>query len=384
MLPRVTAFAPRPDLWTLDPAVLHLNHGSYGAVPRRAQQAAAALREQTEANPMEWFRRLPERLDRTRATLAGHLGVDTGGFALVANASAGVTAALAAVPIPAGGTIVVTDHAYGAVRYACERFARLRGAEVLTAAVPLTATDDEVVAAIERVLDGRTAVVVVDQITSATAMVFPAARVAALCRQAGVPVIVDGAHAPGLIDAPVDGGADFWTGNFHKWPCAPRGTAGLYVAEPWRTTTLPLVASWSEYDELPRRFDQQATNDYVPWLAAPDALDVLGELDWPRRRAELSAMLDEAAAVVAKALGSRVPDVVAPAPTMRLVELPLTISTAEPALEEFKARSAREIRAEITVTGLGEQVYLRLSAHAYNAFSDYERLAERLPALLTP
>lgn len=113
------------------------------------------------------------------------------------NATTGVTVALATLPIPAGSRIVVTDHVYGAVRYAAERFARRNDAEVVTVAVPMDATDDQVVAAVAATIDERTAVVLLDQITSATAMVFPTARLVALCREAEAPVVVDGAHAPG-------------------------------------------------------------------------------------------------------------------------------------------------------------------------------------------
>lgn len=369
---------PRPELWTLDPTVLHLNHGSYGGVPRRTQEVAAALRAETESNPLAWFRGLPARVTEARTKLAFYLGTDPAGFALISNASAGVTAALATVPIPVGSTVVVTDHAYGAVRYACERFARLNGAEVRTVAVPLEITDDELVALIGDAIDGRTAVVVLDQITSGTAMVFPVAKAAQLCRQAGVPLIVDGAHAPAQLDEPAADGADFWTGNFHKWPCSPRGTAGVVVAERWRDRTVPLVASWSEYDAMPERFDQQGTADYVSWLAAPTSLEVLAGLDWPRRRGELTALLEEACWIVAKALGTRVPDQVSPAPLMRLVDLPSSITDAD----AFRQQVVRDAGAEITVTGYGDRKFIRLSAHAYNTPRDYELLADRLRVLL--
>ena len=373
----------RPDLWTLDPAVLHLNHGSFGAVPRRTQETAAALRAETEADPMAWFRRLPDRLASSRRALAGYLRTDPDGLVMVRNASAGITVALSTVPIGGGGRIVLTDHVYGAVRIAAERIARLRRAEVVTVAVPLESTADEAIDAFAAAVDERTAVVVVDQISSETAAVFPAAEVVALCRQAGVPVIVDGAHAPGLLDEPVVDGADFWTGNFHKWPCAPRGTAALTVADRWRSRALPLIASWAEHDPMPERFDWQATDDYVGWVAAPVSLEVLAELDWPRRRAELSAMLDETATQVAKSVGTTPPDVASPAPTMRLVELPVSWPRGDHAAgDAFKTRAAQEIGASLTVTAHGDRRYLRLSAHAYNAPRDYELLAARLPALL--
>ncbi|GAA1570621.1 aminotransferase class V-fold PLP-dependent enzyme [Kribbella sancticallisti] len=383
----MTVLSPRPDLWTLDPGVLHLNHGSYGAVPRRPQELLAELRAETEANPMRWFRSVAGRLAASRLELAAYLQTDPAGFALVPNASAGVTAALVTLDtagaIPAGSRIVLTNHAYGAVLYAAERFARINQAEVVIVDVPLEADDATVVAAIATAVDDRTAALIVDQISSATAMVFPIRQLAELCGAHDVPLIVDGAHAPALIDAPAEDGADFWTGNFHKWPASPRATAGLVVAEKWRTATLPLIVSWSERDErLPERFDMQGTYDYAPWIAAPESLRVLAELDWSRRRPQLSAMIDDGAKLVAKALGTGVAEVARPAATMRLVELPFDGVPSPEAGEAFKTKVSEELKAEITLTAFDSRVFVRLSAHAYNSPHDYELLAARLPTVL--
>ncbi|PZF81142.1 aminotransferase class V-fold PLP-dependent enzyme [Jiangella anatolica] len=378
-----SAWRPRPELWALDPAVLHLNHGSWGAVPRAALDAAASLRAESEANPAAWFRSLPSRVAAARRELARWVGADEDGFALVPNVSAGVTVALSAVDVPAGGRIVVTSHCYGAVRFAAERFARLRGATVVEVPVPLTASADEVVELVSPAIEGAD-VVLLDQITSATATVFPVSSLVALCRAAGVPVIVDGAHAPGLVASPAAVGADFWTGNFHKWACAPRGTAGLVVAPEWRSRTLPPVVSWAEHAAaLPDRFDWQATADYVPWLAAPASLAVLDTLAWPALLPDLVSMLDDGAAVVAAALRTSVPVLAAPAPAMRLVALPPSVRIEDKAAEEaLRGRIARDARAEVNVTVHEGRGFLRLSAHAYNGARDYELLAARLPALL--
>jgi isopenicillin-N epimerase len=376
----VTAFHPRPDLWTLDPDVLHLNHGSYGAVPRRTQEVMAGLRAEMDANPMVWFRTVAERLTASRLALATYLRTDPAGFALVPNASAGVTVALHTLPIPAGSRIVMTDHAYGAVRYAAERFAKARGAEVVNVAIPLEADDETVVALIAQYL-GNAAMLIVDQITSGTAKVLPVDALVAAAHEHGVPVVVDGAHAPALIDAPAAAGADFWTGNFHKWPAAPRATAGLVVAERWRAAAMPLIASWSEYDErMPERFDMQGTYDYVPWIAAPESLKVLADLDWPSLRPQLTALVEEGAMVLAKALGTGVAEVVHPPATMRLVELPSSVDLSGG--DALKIRISRELKAEITFTGFEQRRFIRLSAHAYNSLADYQKLSEGLPKLL--
>lgn len=376
----VTVLSPRPDLWTLDPGVLHLNHGSYGAVPRRTQEVMAALRVEMDANPMVWFRSVADRLTTSRLALASYLQVDPAGFALVPNASAGVTVALATLPIPAGSKIVLTDHAYGAVRYAAERYAKAGGAEVDIVGVPLEADDETVVSLIADRLDGA-AMLIVDQITSGTAKIFPIEALVPAAHARGVPVVVDGAHAPALIDAPASAGADFWTGNFHKWPAAPRATAGLVVAEQWRTTSMPLIVSWSEYDErLPERFDMQGTYDYVPWIAAPESLRVLSDLDWPARRPQLTALVEEGARLLAKALGTGIAEVGQAPATMRLVELPSSVDLSGG--EALKARVSRELKAEITLTGFEDRGFVRLSAHAYNSLADFEKLSAGLPRVL--
>jgi isopenicillin-N epimerase len=340
----------------------------------------AALRTEMDANPMAWFRSVADRLTTSRLELASYLQVDPAGFALVPNASAGVTAALAALPIAAGSRIVVTDHSYGAVRFAAERFARAKQAEVIVVEIPLEADDETVVSLIADRLD-QASVLIVDQITSGTAKVFPIEGLVAAGHERGVPIVVDGAHAPALIDAPAAAGADFWTGNFHKWPAGPRATAGLVVAEKWRAATMPLIVSWSEYDErLPERFDMQGTYDYIPWIAAPESLRVLADLDWPTRRPQLTALVEEGARVIAKALGTSVAEVGHQPATMRLIELPSSVDLS--AGEALKIRVSRELKAEITLTGFDGRGFIRLSAHAYNTLRDYEALASRLPALL--
>ncbi|MFI5695033.1 aminotransferase class V-fold PLP-dependent enzyme [Kribbella sp. NPDC051586] len=376
----MTVLSPRPDLWTLDPGVLHLNHGSYGAVPRRTQELMAALRVEMDANPMVWFRTVADRLTTSRLALASFLETDPAGFALVPNASAGVTVALATLPIPAGSRIVLTDHTYGAVRYAAERYARERQAEIVIVSIPLEADDETVVSLIADRLDDAS-VLIVDQITSGTAKVLPVDALVAAAHERGVPIVVDGAHAPALIDAPAAAGADFWTGNFHKWPAAPRATAGLVVAERWRTATMPLIVSWSEYDErMPERFDMQGTYDYVPWIAAPESLRVLSDLDWPTRRPQLTALVEEGARILAKSLGTGVAEVVHPPAAMRLVELPSSVDLSGG--DALKMRISRELNAEITFTGFENRRFIRLSAHAYNSLKDYETLSALLPALL--
>ncbi|MDN3266314.1 aminotransferase class V-fold PLP-dependent enzyme [Streptomyces sp. MA15] len=391
--------APRPLLladgrpavgaWTLDPALRHLNHGSFGAVPLVAQQRQNALRAEMERAPVVWFPELPGRIAAARAGLAAFLGADAGDLALVPNASAGASVVHANLERRAGGEIVVTDHGYGAVTMGAERLARRWGGRVRTARVPLDAGEEQAYEAVMAEVGDATGLLVVDQITSATARRLPVERIGAEAARRGVPLLVDGAHAPGLLAAPLAGlTCDFWTGNLHKWACAPRGTAALVARGPLRDGLHPLIDSWGAPGPYPDRFDQQGTLDATGHLAAQTALDFVGSTwGWDGARRYMDELAGYGERVVAAAVteltgeDARV-DVGMPVPGMRLVRLPDGLADSRVAADALRDRVAAELGVEAAFTAFGGTGYVRLSAHVYNTGEDYEYFAERCVPVL--
>lgn len=367
--------------WSLDPDTVHLNHGSFGAVPIVTQRHQQRLREQVERNPMRWFREREGRLNETKQRIAGFLGADAEHLALVPNASTGITVALTAVAASPGQRFVITDHVYGAVRRAVERVAGQAGCAVDTVPVPLDADDDDVVRRILDHVDDRTACVAVDQVTSSTAKLLPAGQLTDACRRLGVPVVVDGAHAPGLVDRPVTG--DFWTGNLHKWPCAPRGTAVLHVDPAYQHLVVAPTASWLEGEPYPAPLDLQGTVDDTGWFAAPTSLDLMTSLRFASRRHELAALVDAGAATIAAAIGQQVLDVGTPAPTMRLVGLPAGLASDEPTALAVQARLAEQTKVEVATPVWRGRAHLRLSCHLYTEPDDFSLAAERFAAVFS-
>ncbi|MFJ6728877.1 aminotransferase class V-fold PLP-dependent enzyme [Streptomyces sp. NPDC091281] len=371
---------PAADAWTLDPGLLHLNHGSFGGVPRAAQQRQSALRDEMERAPVVWFPELTGRIAAARAEIAAHLRTDPADLALVPNASAGVSVVHAALAARPGGDIVVTDHGYGAVTMSAARLARRWGTRVRTARVPLDADADRAHDAVMAEVDAGVALIVLDQITSATARLLPVARVGAEAARLGIPFLVDGAHAPGLLAAPLDGlVCDAWVGNLHKWGCAPRGTAALVARGPLQTELHPPIDSWSADAPFPDRFDQQGTVDATAWLAAPTALDLVETTwGWDAVRGHLDDLARYGAHVVAAALGTADPvDVGLPVPGMRLVRLPEGLAPTRIAADALRDRAPAELGAEAAFTSFDGIGYLRLSAHVYNTPTDYDRFAEQ-------
>ena len=375
-------------LFTIDPAVSYLNHGSFGAVPIPVQRAQQRLREEMESNPNRFYTQgLFDRVAHARRHLARFLGADPEGSALVGNASTGVALVLQSLRLGAGDEVLLTDHSYGAVEMSVRRECRRSGATARSVALPLDASDAEIVERIRTALrPGRTKLLVVDQLTSATARIFPVGAVAAAARSHDIPVLVDAAHVPGMLPVDVSAiGADFWVGNLHKWAFAPRGTALLAVAPAWRRRIDPLVVSWAQEQGFPHHVEEQGTLDVTPWLAAPTGVFVLRTLGLDEVRRHNAALAEYGQRVVGEALGLRpaeLPEPGDPAAAMRLVPLPPGLATTFPEAKALRDRIADKLATAVAVNAWGGRGWLRLSAQVYNRPDEYHRLAERIPALL--
>jgi isopenicillin-N epimerase len=368
------------ELFPLDPGVAYLNHGAYGVVPVPVQRAQQRLRDEMESNPTAFFTRgLHDRLAHTRRHIAAFLGADPASCALVPNASAVTQIVFNTLGLGRGDEVLLTTHGYGAVRLAAGRL----GLRVVEAHFPAGATDDEVVAAISTSVNpGRTRLAIVDHVTSPTAMVLPVARILVALRERGVPVMIDGAHAPGMLPVDVSAlGADFWVGNAHKWAFAPRPTALLVVAPQYRDKVQPLVVSWQQPEGFPSAVEYAGTLDYTAWLAAPTGLHFMRTLGVDRVRQHNADLAAYGERVVAEALGAApVPGPWSPHVSMRLVRLPLT--GAEEVAGPLRLVIASQLRCQVPVVAWSGQLFVRLGAQVYNRREHYDRLAAGLPGLL--
>jgi isopenicillin-N epimerase len=372
-------------LWPLEPTVAHVNHGSYGAVPTPVLEEQQSWRDRMETNPLRFLRReAPAALVAARAEVAGFLGAGPTSLAFVHNATSGASTVFAAFPLEPGDAVLLTDHAYGAVRIAADRFAPQRGARVESVHLPLAADDDDVVDAVLGAVHQRTRLVVLDQVTSPTARRLPLVRLVPALQERGVAVLVDGAHAPGMLAVDLDRlGADFFVGTLHKWCCAPRGTGVLHAAERWRPVLRPLVASWGEDEGFPLAFDDTGTEDPSAWLSAPRALRVLEGLGLDRLRRHNVELAVAGQLEVAAAL--HVPAADLPRDSgvsMQLVPLPEGVADTPAAAGALQDRIGEQAAVEVAISSFDGRGYVRLSAHAYNAPADYRRLAADLPGLL--
>jgi len=328
-------------LWPLDPSITFLNHGSFGSCPREVLEAQRRWRDRMEAQPIQFLARdLGGLLAGARATLGRFVGADPDDLAFVANATGAINAVVRSLRFEPGDELLTDDHEYNAVLNVLRHVAERDGARVVVARVPFpVAAADDVTDAILGAVTDRTRFAVLSHVTSSTALVFPIERLVAALAERGVDVLVDGAHAPGMVPVDLDRlGAAWYAANLHKWVCAPKGAAFLHARRDRQPGVRPTTISHGANAPLGgsaaatryrAEFDWQGTLDPTPWLTVPDALafvDGLLEGGWPAvmaRNHELALSGRGALAPVLGLLGT------APGPEAMLgsmVALPLPAS----------------------------------------------------------
>jgi isopenicillin-N epimerase len=384
-----------PGFWTLDPAIAFLNHGSFGACPRPVLDAQQRWRERMERQPVQFLSRdLEGLLDAARAELAAFLGTAPADVAFVPNATAGVNAVLRSRRFAAGDELLTTDHTYNACRNALEFVAGRTGARVVVAPVPFPIDGPErVVAAVLAHVTSRTRLALLDHVTSPTGLVFPIAALACELDRRGVETLVDGAHAPGMLALDVPAiGATYYTGNCHKWLCAPKGAGFLWVRRDRQADVRPLAishgatAARTDRSRFLLEFDWTGSIDPTAWLCVPDALRALGALlpgGWPALRARNHALALEARRVLCAALAIAPPcpdEMIGSLATVPLPDGPPGGGPAPLGHDPLADRLLRRHGVEVPVFAwpAPPRRLLRVSAQLYNTPAQYERLAGAL------
>jgi isopenicillin-N epimerase len=381
-------------LWPLERGVAFLNHGSYGACPTEVLRHQAALRAEMEAEPVRFLgRELDGRLDAAREALGSFLGADPDDLAFISNATSGVNAVLRSLLLGTGDELLTTDHAYGACRNTLDYVAGRTGARVTVAVIPFpVASPDAVVDAVLAKVTPRTRLALLDHITSPTGIILPIERLVAELARRGVDTLVDGAHAPGMVPLDLRAlGAAYYSGNCHKWLCAPKGSAFLWVRRDRQSDIHPLTISHGATGVRPGRsrfrleFDWTGTQDPTGWLTVPTAINYLGSLlsgGWPALMARNRALALAARELLCAAAGSEPPSPDDMIGSLASIILPdsVTTETGWRVRDPLQGRlfDGWGIELPIMRWPAPPRRLLRISAALYNTPEQYVRLAEAL------
>lgn len=380
----------------LAPGLIFLNHGSFGACPKPVLREQQRLRARMERNPVRFLsRELPDMLGAVRRHLAGFLGASEADLVFVRNATTGVNAVLGSLVFKAGDELLLTDHAYPACRKAMEEAVRRSGARVRVARIPFPiASPDQAIEAVMEAVTPRTRLAMVEHVTSPTGLVLPLERIIPALRARGVEVLVDGAHAPGMLDVRLDAlGATYYTGNLHKWCCAPKGAAFLWVWRDRQRGILPPVISLgygSGARPFQAAFDWTGTDDPTPWLTASHAIDWLADRmpgGWPALRAHCRRLALHGQTLLAHVLGQ--PPAAPPEMVGFMAAQPLPEADGcrewigrDGDVLQHKLLERHHIEVPVITWPAPPRRLIRISAMLYNHEEHYHDLAQALQEAL--
>jgi isopenicillin-N epimerase len=374
----------------LDPEVAFLNHGSFGATPKEVFAVYQDWQRRLERQPVAFLgRSFQSYMQTARDTLANFLGAPLDTVAFVPNATWGVNVVARSLELGPGDEVLTTDHEYGAIdktwEFVCER----SGFRIIRARIPIPIEDDEtILARIWECVTPRTKLISISHITSPTALVLPVRAVCERARHAGILTLVDGAHAPGQLDLDLANiGADFYTGNCHKWLLAPKGAGFLYARLEVQDLIQPLVVSWgwrpapefSSGSAFIDALEWTGTRDYSAYLSVPAAIRFLEENDWPERRRACHTLLSEAIARVCALSGLPDPYAARDDAFLQMGIAPIPLSGDRRLAQAWLYENHR---VEVPFTESNGDRFARISVQAYNSPEDIDRLVQGLKELL--
>jgi isopenicillin-N epimerase len=377
------------QLFLLDPSLVFLNHGSFGACPAKVLESYQWWQREMERNPVAFLgRRSAALLAQARSVLAEYLGADPEHLVYVPNATSGVNTVARSLPLLAGDEILTTDHEYGACDNTWEFVCRRTGAHYVPVAIPLPFRAEEFTERVWARVTARTRVLFLSHITSTTALILPIAELCRRAREAGILTLIDGAHAPGHIPLNLgELGADFYTGNCHKWLCAPKGAAFLHARPEHHRLLDATVVSWGYSREssghtgfdaytgstlLERRLQWQGTRDLAPFLTVSAAIEFQVRHDWERVRGECHTLAAETL--------QRLCALTALEPVCEETDFGQMVVIPVPPMDAdlLKDTLFDHYRIEIPVTSHQDRLFVRLSIQGYNTRTDTDALVQAL------
>jgi isopenicillin-N epimerase len=349
---------------------------------RHAQRAIFA---RVDREPTGFYRNeLDGLLEAARVEVAGFCGATPDGFAFVRNATEGMNCAISALGLGRGDEIVVLSCRYPSIRLALDRYSARVGCVQSEVTIGSGATDEEIANAIANRVTARTRAVVLDQIASPTGRILPIGRVSSLLGGSDAILVIDGAHAPGSLHIPISElSVDVWTGNFHKWTCAPQGSAGIWASPRVRDRLRPSAIAYRDLLAYPQCFGRLGTDDLTPYLCTPVALRLLGGLGHERVASHNFELAARGAALVADRLGTELPS--GTYCGRHAVRLPTGIGVDDLGALELQDRIFRGLRAQVVVSPAqpGDSAgTLALSAFLYNHEGEFGEFSVELGKLL--
>ena len=372
--------------FSLDPDIVFLNHGSFGATPKPVFRVYQRWQRDLERQPVEFLgRRATGLMAEARAVLAEYVGTQADNVVYVTNVTVAMNIVARSLRLSPDDEVLSTDHEYGACDRTWRFLACKQGFTYINQPIPVPVTTPEAfVEAFWKGVTPRTRLIFLSHITSPTALLFPVAEICRRARAAGILTLIDGAHTPGQIPLRLDElGADFYGANLHKWLCAPKGSGFLYARPEVQALLEPLVVSWGWETEIPGpskfidHHEWWGTRDLAAFLSVPEAIRFQQEHHWDEARVACHVLARQAQEQICELTGQSALSDESWFVQMSAAGLPDSIDLAA-----LKTRLYEEYRIEIPLIQWNGRKFIRISVQGYNTRRDVDALLDALAQIL--
>ncbi len=368
-------------LWLLEPETVHLNHAGFGATPAAVLDAADAWRRRIEANPSRLMEtELSAALRVAAGRLAHYVGARGEDLVFVDNATTGINAVLRSLVLMPGDEVLTTSHVYRSVRHTLDFVCQRAGARLTFADIPFPVHGaGEVIAAFREAMTPRTRLLVLDHVTSHTAVVMPLEQIVSLAAERNMRVLVDGAHGPGNLKLSLDAlgemGVSWYVGNCHKWLASTKGCGFLWAHPDFQRSMRPTAIGNRFGEGFAEAFEWPGTKDFSPWLSVTAALDFRERMGDAAARNYCHVLARDGAQFLTEAWGTRAGTPPALASAMTAVALP-SDAGSDRAAQAVQDALRRDHGIEVKVMAFNGRLWVRFSAYLYTEMDDIARLAE--------
>ena len=369
--------------WMLDPEITYLNHGSFGARTLQVHDSQLEFKQLFERSPIQFLDRSRQDLIcESRDVVSSFLQCDSSGFGFVDNATTGVACVVQSIECTPSDEILTTNHVYNGIRQLLSHHAQRTGCSYRELEIPFPIKNaNEILSIIVASVTSKTKLLVVDHVTSITSIVFPIDEIIHECHKRGILVLVDGAHASGMLDVNIDSlNADWYVGNLHKWVCAPVGAGFVWTHEKHRNSTHPLTVSHFLNTNYTDEFDWQGTKDISPWLAAATAIQTGDSIGWDRIREHNHTLATWMHQELLEGLGLEpiVPIDGSLLGSMATVVLPAGFPSTYEDCYQLRDQIFTDFKIEVPIFHFEKRCLMRVSAQLYTKNSDIGQLIDVL------
>jgi len=377
------------ELFMIDPGIIFLNHGSFGATPKPVFSIYQSWQSRLERQPVLFLgRELDGLLSEARKILGEYLNVSSEDLVFIPNATQGVNIVARSLSLDPGDMVLTSDHEYGACDYTWEFNCAKTGVQYVHQSLSLPVVSDEKL--IEEFWQGvteRTKVIFLSMITSPTALKMPVEQICFRARQSGIITVIDAAHAPGQINIDVEKlGADIVFGNCHKWMLSPKGAAFLYVRKEIQPMIEPLIVSWGSHatsdtttgSRFVDNLQWTGTKDPSAFLSVPAAIQFMQEHQWENVRVTCKNMLRQA---ITNICDITTLDPLYPLESNFYTQMGIA-PLPESNLKMLKTLLYDKFKLEVPLIQWHDRQFVRISIQGYNTLDDIEILVKGLKALL--